>query len=547
MTPVAPTCACRRSILGWARKAVPIAAACLLSYSVALAHGSDRLGEIRASGVLIVGVKTDYPPFGMLGNDASHQGFEDDLAADLARRLGVSLTTISVTATNRLQVLDEGRADVTIATLGDTAERRKIAALIEPDYYASGATLMTRADSTIETWADVRGATVCATQGSYFNREMAKRYLLDLAVYPSGRDAKMAVRDGRCVGWLFDNTAIEGELRSSVRRNYRLALPPQLSTPWAIAIARRESGSALDRFIGDTVADWHRQGFLLALERKWNLPPSPFLAAMHRLWTARDSAGRYVCTRAEDGRWPVACRNPAFVTSTDVTGLRRWGLAFAERTGIDLTYLYDDYERRQFLRAIALTLALTVCCVTGALACAIAWTLLAAAPIAVARGALRALALLARTTPPLLQIYVLTFGLGSVLAARWHLHPSAFWIVVASLSGYTGAGIMRALDDAARHVRLHRPDFAVRPATLGVLLRLAHGPVTAYLVNVTKATMMACAVAVPELLSVSTSIVAEHGNVATMMNTLMIAFAGLVWLVLRLLQAIVRRWVDDAA
>jgi polar amino acid transport system substrate-binding protein len=524
-----------------ARIAAPIVAACVLPSTAAWAHGSDRLGEIRASGVLVVGVKTDYPPFGMLGGDTGHQGFEVDLAADLARRLDVSLSTISVSATNRLQVLDEGRADVTIATLGDTAERRNIATLIEPDYYASGAALMTRADSTIKTWADVRGATICATQGSYFNHEIAKRYLLDLEVYANGRDAKLAVRDGRCAGWLFDNTAIEGDLHLPAWRDYRLALPPQLSTPWAIAIARRERGTALDRFIGDTVADWHRQGFLLELERKWKLPPSPFLADMHRLWTARDEAGRYVCTRAADGRWPVACRNPAFVTSTDVTGLRRWGLAFAERTGIDLTYVYDDYERRQFLHALALTLGLTISCVAGALACALVWTLLAAAPIPMAGAVLRTLALLARTTPPLLQIYVLTFGVGSLLAARWHLHPSGFWIVVASLSAYTGAGIMRTLEDAARHERAHEPGLRIGPATLGRLLRRSLPSVTAFLVNVTKATMMASAVAVPELLSVSTSIIAEHGNVATMMNTLMIVFAGLVWLVLSLLRSIATR------
>lgn len=513
-----------------------------------IAHArSDRLDAIRARGELVVGVKTDYPPFGMLASDASQQGFEHDLAADLARRLGVRLHTVSVSATNRLQALDEGRADVTIATLGDTAERRKMATLIEPDYYASGAALMTRADSTIETWADVRGATVCATQGSYFNHEMAKRYVLDLQIYANGRDAKLAVRDGRCIGWLFDNTAIEGDLRSPAWHNYRLALPVQLSTPWAIAIARGENGGALARFIGDTVGDWHRQGFLLALERKWNLSPSPFLSDMHRLWTTRDSTGRYVCTREPDGRWPVVCRNPAFVTSADVTGLRRWGLSFAERTGIDLTYLYDGYERRQFLRAAALTLGLTACCVAGSLACAIAWALLAATPIPLVGIVLRILALLARTTPPLLQIYLLTFGLGAIVAAHWRLHPSAFWIVVVSLSGYTGAGIMRTLEDAARHERDRAPGFTVRPATLGLLLRRSYPAVTGLLVNVTKATMMASAVAVPELLSVSTSIVAEHGNVATMMNTLMLAFAGLVWLVLHLLHTVARRWVDAAA
>lgn len=519
------------------------AAACLL-LAVGTAHAAGRLEAIKQRGVLVVGVKTDYPPFGMLSGEAEQQGFEHDLAADLAERLGVQLRTVGVTGTNRLQVLDEGRVDVTIATLGDTSQRRQIATLVEPDYYSSGVTLMTRPDSTLKTWADIRGKTVCATQGSYFNRTMATRYLLNLQIYANGRDAKLGVRDKRCVGWLFDNTAIAGDLLSSEWRNYQINLPPELLTPWAIAIARTAKGDALERFIGDTVADWHRRGTLIALERKWHLPPSIFLAGMNDLWNKKDPSGRYLCSRQPDGQWPVACRNPIFVTSTDVTGLRSWGLRVYEKTGINLTYIYDDYERGEFLHALSLTLALTVCCVTGSILCGVALALLCAREMPGVNAVVRRVALVARTTPPLLQIYVLMFGIGSVAAARWGVQFNAFFIVVLSLSLYTGAGLMHTLENAARHERKLTPEFALGTATLARLIRRSSASITALLVNVTKATMMASAVAVPELLSVSTSIIAEHGNVATMMNTLMLFFLLLVFVVVRLLRWAERRWCD---
>jgi polar amino acid transport system substrate-binding protein len=153
-------------------------------------------------------------------------------------------------------------------------------------------------------------------------------------------------------------------------------------------------------------------------------------------------------------------------------------------------------------------------------------------------------ALVARMTPPLLQIYVLLFGIGSLAAARWGIQFNAFSAVVVSLSLYTGAGVMRVLEDAARHERKLSPRFQLDLSTLGLLIRRASAPITALLVNVTKATMMASAVAVPELLSVSTSIIAEHGNVATMMNTIMVFFVVLVFGVLRLLRYAERRWCD---
>ncbi|MEJ0003700.1 MAG: transporter substrate-binding domain-containing protein [Pararobbsia sp.] len=508
------------------------------------AHAADHLDAIKQRGVLVVGVKTDYPPFGMLSSEAVQQGLEHDLAANLAERLGVKLRTVGVTTTNRLQVLDEGQVDVTIATLGDSIERRQIATLVEPDYYASGVTLMTRPDSTIEKWADIRGKPVCATQGSYFNRTMATRYLLNLQIYANGRDAKLGVRDRRCVGWLFDNTAIEGDLLSSEWHDYQIKLPSELQTPWAIALPRADQGRPLDRFISDTVADWHRQGTLIALEGKWHLPPSTFLADMHTLWTRKDANGRYVCSREADGRWPVACRNPAFVTSADLTGLRSWGLRLYERTGINLTFVYDDYERHAFLHALWLTLALTFCCVSGSLLCGVAFALVAARDIPIVSAVTRVLALVGRMTPPLLQIYVLLFGFGSLAAARLGLQFDAFFVVVVALSLYTGTGIMRVLEDAARHERKLSPHFTLKLSTLGLLIRRASASVTALLVNVTKATMMASAVAVPELLSVSTSIIAEHGNVATMMNTLLVFFVLLVFGVLRLLRYAERRWCD---
>jgi polar amino acid transport system substrate-binding protein len=88
------------------------------------------------------------------------------------------------------------------------------------------------------------------------------------------------------------------------------------------------------------------------------------------------------------------------------------------------------------------------------------------------------------------------------------------------------------------------PGFELDLSTLGHLIRHAPAPIIALLVNVTKATMMASAVAVPELLSVSTSIIAEHGNVGTVMNTILVFFVLLVFSVLRLLRYAERRWCD---
>lgn len=493
-----------------------------------------RLALIKKRGEILVGVKMDYPPFGMLKQDGKPVGFEHDLAEDLAQQLGVKLHKVAVTGANRLQLLNDGRVDVVIATTGDTEERRRIATMVEPSYYSSGVTLMTRPDTTLTRWTDLRGQEVCATQGSYFNRTMTSRHLLSLQMYGNGRDAKLAVRDRRCIGWLFDSTAIAGDLRTPEWQTYKATLPLQLITPWSIAVARSESEGQLDHTIGDVVAAWHRNGFLIAQEQKWGLPPSDFLAQAHQRWSETGDDGAPVCRRDSAGLWPVQCRNPIFVTSAEVTGLRQFGLYIKEHTGLNLTFIYDDYERGHFLRGVRTTLALTIACVLGSLLAGIVFAILAEAHIAVASRAIRISALVSRMTPPLLQIYVLFFGIGSMVSALWNIRFSPFAVVVLCLSCTTGSSIMSALLHAAQARRAANPAFRLQLSTLAVAMVRSSAPVTAALVNVSKATMMASAISVSDLLSVSTSIIAEHGDVGVVMNTLMLFYLALSFSVIRL-------------
>lgn len=493
---------------------------------------SKRLAWIKQRGELIVGIKTDYPPFGMLSPSGEPMGFEHDLAADIARRLGVKLRKVSVTGSNRLQKLEEGEIDMLLATTGDTADRRKIATMIEPNYYSSGVTLFMPPTENARDWTDIRGKTVCATQGSYFNRTMQQRYLLDLQIYNNARDAKLAVRDGRCIGYLFDNTAVMTDLANPEWRGYKAPLPPALVTPWAIAIAYNERGSEFETILGDIVASWHSSGFLIEREKAWNITPSKFLADTHHLWQKKDAKNKPFCKRGSDGNWNAECRNKIFLTSTDVTGLIQLGLWVNEKTGINLTPVYDDFDRLQFLRGVATTLLLTVMCILGSLAFGVIGAVCAESPIPALAPLSKAICTFARMTPPLPSMYLVLFGIGSLVGISF----PAMAVVVWCLSVYTGAGVMTALLDAAATYRLQHSEYRLTLFQAQKLARLSSGSVTASLINVSKATMMASAFAVPELLSVSTAIISERGNVGVMMNALLLTFLLIVFCVVRILR-----------
>ena len=61
-----------------------------------------------------------------------------------------------------------------------------------------------------------------------------------------------------------------------------------------IEAAVAEAGGRLERAVSQAIADWHRSGQLMALERKWSIPVSHFTRQMNRTWNRRDR-DRFYC------------------------------------------------------------------------------------------------------------------------------------------------------------------------------------------------------------------------------------------------------------
>ncbi len=511
---------------------------------------SGALAAMLKTGQIRVGVKTDFPPFGMLNAQGEPEGLEVDLAHDIARRLGLTLSVVRVTTENRLQKLEQGAVDVVVATTADTIERRKIATAVEPGYYAGGVTVMLPPGARVPDWAALRGKSVCATQGAYFNRTMSERYLLNLVIYRDTRDALLGLRDGRCVGYLYTGSAIHAFLEKDEWAGYSAPLPWAMITPWVMMLSRHEKGGELEHKLSDIAAEWHRSGVLADLERKWNIPPSDYVARMQEQWSERTASGAYVCSRQADGQWPLPCRNTAIITSGEATGLWSLGLLLKEKTGIDLSFVYDPFDRGRFVRGLLMTVFMMAASVLLSLGLGVLWALLADARWRWLGALARGLAVHARMTPPLLQMYLLFFGVGGLLFASfgWGLYPVA--VAVWCMSYYTGGAIMNSLYQVAEHRRhTGAPDFRLVPAVLVDCLLLARGPVTGSLINVMKQTVIASAIAVPELLLVSLAIMADQGNVNVMMNVLLATYFVLIVIAIKLLGWVQKRlggWAERA-
>lgn len=256
-----------------------LAALALLATGAA-AHAQDELAAIKSKGVLTVGVKADYPPFGFRTPDGQITGIEPDLGRDLAKRLGVKVDFVPVIASNRIQFLQQGRIDVLIATMNDTPERAKLVDIVHPDYYASGYNVMLPKSMNVTSWDQLRGKPLCGINGATYNKAAAEKFGFDLSAFPGIPEALTAMQQGRCVGFLFDDTAIEGQLTKSQWSSYDMPLASQDAQAWGIAV--KQGATALAQQVHDAILQWNKDGTILALEKQYGIThPSPFAQKAH--------------------------------------------------------------------------------------------------------------------------------------------------------------------------------------------------------------------------------------------------------------------------
>lgn len=496
----------------------------LMSLSVTASQPSQTMASIHSRGSIAVGVKTDVAPFGMLDRDGKPIGFEVDLASLIAARLGVQLRTVSVTTENRFQRLEQGTVDMIIATAADTRERRELATAIEPDYYAGGATVMLPPGSRITTWNQVRRKSLCAIQSAYFNKPIAQKYGASLLIFRNLNDALFALRDHRCVGMLYSDTAILNYLRQPDWSGYGLLSPSDLNVPWAISIRRSEQGGRLERQLGDIVADLHRSGTLLALAEKWGLPPAGFLSDSHSQWNLRAEDGSYLCKRDPAGNWPEQCRNTLFSTSGASASGKGINSLSGATQGINLSFLHDPYDRQRYIRGIMITFYLTLIPLLLTLPVAGCLFFMLVSRYRPIRISARVLANIFRMTPPLLQMYLIYFAACGYLQSAFGISVPAFLVAIACLTAYHASIVSFSLEQGLRDIRVLRPAYAVSLRNVPGIMAFGSISIRGALTNLSKATTIASAIAIPELLSVTLSIINDQGNTMVMMNLLLLAF-----------------------
>lgn len=483
----------------------------------------DALARVLCTGVIKVGVRTDYPPYAYRSND-SLRGFEVDLARQLASRLGVRPDFSVVTAANRIALLGEGRIDATIATMGHTLQRDREALFVRPHYYQSRTVVLGRKEFALDGMSSLRGKTVCVTVGNSTNAELSSSGAR-LMLFDNALRLVDELRLGGCSLVAQDDSFFAAYLqRPAFAANYevKFGFAP---LPWGMAVSR-DGGERLARALALALRQMHADGSLEALAQTHGAG-SKFLADQRVLWASS------LCAAASglaDSNCVLPPRDGQLAPTLFAGAVNKLEQTVKDFTGVKITLamLKTRIALELFLEGIVFSLLL----VSGAVAATFGLALIFGAALSSRRGwvrwPMRCLLWVMQSTP-LILLMILA---GVLVSAFGAVSPfSALVGAVVVLGLFNGSNAGQAVAEAMATLRAEKPG---EPPRLMAAVHRAGAQVVAFVVNATRGSPAASVIGVPELLSALTDIASFSSERATTYTLLLVFYMLVVALVVRL-------------
>lgn len=227
---------------------------------------SGGIDAARARGTLIVGLSFPLPAYVAGAKSRTAESPESILAEDLAARLHLRSSAAKVEPAAAAQWLASGRADVVLVRADNTAAVAAGMVLV-PSGYGAGAMAIMRSDTDIKSWEQLKGRSVCLSEGGAYVGRLAARYGAIEKVQRAPADSLLALRTGVCDAAVHDDAMLNALLTLPEWKKFSARLPVQ--DPQQLMLAVRADDAAMLAAVRQAGADWRRNDFWPALKKKW--------------------------------------------------------------------------------------------------------------------------------------------------------------------------------------------------------------------------------------------------------------------------------------
>src|SRR5262249_48324842 len=167
------------------------------------AAAESTLNTVLKRGKLLVGTTFDSPPTGSLDAQGNVVGYAPDLARYIAKRLGVGLEFVQITAATRVPLLQTGRIDVEIAITTPQKARNEVVDFTLAHMWDDGVLLVQQGSSLKPADYKSPTKTIGGTQGNGFVENWKAEYPeAKFKLYREEPEVVVALKNGQVDAYL---------------------------------------------------------------------------------------------------------------------------------------------------------------------------------------------------------------------------------------------------------------------------------------------------------------------------------------------------------
>jgi len=264
---------------------VAAALACSFALPALAQEPGGTLKKIKDSGTISLGHRESSIPFSYYDDKQQVVGYSHALmlkAVDAVKKqlkiptLQMKLTP--VTSQNRIPLVQNGTIDLECGSTTNNLERQKQVAFSN-SLFIVGTRLLTRKDSGIKDFPDLKGKNVVTTAGTTSERLLRalndeKQMGMNIISARDHGESFLTLESGRAVAFMMDDALLAGEM-AKARKPGDWHIVGTAQSREAYGCMMRKDDPEFKKVVDDAIAQAMKSGEAEKLYKKWFLSPVP--------------------------------------------------------------------------------------------------------------------------------------------------------------------------------------------------------------------------------------------------------------------------------
>jgi glutamate/aspartate transport system substrate-binding protein len=251
----------------------------------AFAQDSGTLKKIKDTGVISLGHRESSIPFSYYDDKQNVIGYSQDYAMKIVEAVkqklnmpNLKVKMVPITSQNRIPLVQNGTVDIECGSTTNNAERQQQAAFTNT-IFVIGTRLMTKKDSGIKDFADLKGKTVVTTAGTTSERLLRKMNQdknmgMNIISAKDHGESFMTLSTGRAVAFMMDDALLAGE-RAKSNNPGDFVIVGQPQSREAYGCMMRKNDPDFKKVADDAIAKVQTSSEATEIYKKWFESPIP--------------------------------------------------------------------------------------------------------------------------------------------------------------------------------------------------------------------------------------------------------------------------------